>query len=178
MLKNLNIFNADYSKVAIALLFIILIIILLFNNKDTKNEVSCVEPSKVVKNYTNYKYDISIDFNNEKYNVNVIKYDNKYLITKDNIKYYIYYTDFYKQENGIYTKFNDMIIPGLDNKYLFINYIDDISYNTKVKDKCFSNEVLNICVVDDNTINVVNNNFILNYVISDVGTVNDFNIKI
>ena len=80
--------------------------------------------------------------------------------------------------NATNVKFNDMIIPGLDNKYLFINYIDDLSYKSKVKDKCFVKDDLNICVVNDNTINVTSSNLVLNYEISDVGTVEDFDVKI
>lgn len=178
MLKKFDMFNQDYSKVAIALIFIILIVILVFNNRNNKNQVTCPEPSKVIKDHINYKYDINIDFNNEKSKVSVVKYDNKYLITYDETKYYMYYSDFYKEEQGMYVKFNDMIIPGLDNKYLFINYIDDLSYKSKVKDKCFVKDDLSICVVNDNTINVTSSNLVLNYEISDVGTVEDFDVKI
>ena len=64
MLKKFDMFNQDYSKVAIALIFIILIVILVFNNKSSKNQVTCPEPSKVIKDHINYKYDINIDFNN------------------------------------------------------------------------------------------------------------------
>ena len=163
MLKKFDMFDQDYSKVAIALIFIILIVILVFNNKSSKNQVTCPEPSKVIKDHINYKYDINIDFNNEKSKVSVVKYDNKYLITYDETKYYMYYSDFYKEEQGMYVKFNDMIIPGLDNK---------------VKDKCFVKDDLNICVVNDNTINVTSSNLVLNYEISDVGTVEDFDVKI
>ena len=109
MLKKFDMFNQDYSKVAIALIFIILIVILVFNNKSSKNQVTCPEPSKVIKDHINYKYDINIDFNNEKSKVSVVKYDNKYLITYDETKYYMYYSDFYKEEQGMYVKFNDMI---------------------------------------------------------------------
>ena len=181
MLKKFDIFDQNYSKALVAFVFVVLIIILLANNNNSNTktiETTSCEPSILIKNHINYKYEISIEFNNEKSKVLVTKYDNKYLITKDDNKYYLYYSDFYKEENGMYVKFNDMIIPGLNNKYLFINYIDDISYKSKVVDDCFVKDDLNICIVNDYTINVTSSNISLVYEISDVGTVDDFDINV
>jgi len=98
----------------------------------------------------------------------------------------VYYTDIYeKASNNEYIKFRkENIVDNLDNKYLFLDYINDISLKSSIKDDneltCYINRKLELsmCINLDESISVEGNAFELIYEINSVGEVEDFSVDI
>ena len=185
----------DFNEKNTAIYFFISIIILIgflffnsFSNKEKKN--TCVLPVDTVNKRESYNYDIKINKNNEVVLLSIKKYNNKYLIEKTEkglvYNYYIHYFNIYiKDETGNYNFFKDTyFVDGVDNKLLFIDYINDLSLVSKESvsdDKtCYTktNESYNICIDSDNVLTYKENNITLTYRINNSSEVEDFEVNV
>lgn len=190
MFKKLKEFNNNYANLffMIALIFIIVFLgYIAFTNR-TKKTV-CVTPSKILNNYENYAYNIKYTDEDEGATIYIKRYGSKYLleVNKDENKtnYYIEYTDFLKKEyDDIYYRYNNnYIIDGVDNKYLFLDYINEISLDSTIVTKnertCYVNRKNNVsmCINLDKSIELSKDNFKLLYTITDLGGVDDFKVS-
>lgn len=185
--KELNPVNLSISFGIV--IFIILIFFIYFSSVNRNNKV-CKMPTEIVNKTNNYMYDIVYTKDNTVIDLSIKKYKSKYLIekTENNIKtmYYIHHTDLLeKASNGKYIKYRkDNIIDGLDNKYLILDYIDEISLESKVTSEneltCYYNRKLelSICINLDETITLKTNNYQLNYKVREIGNVDNFYIDI
>ena len=191
MFKKLNDFDTKYSNLFFGISLLIILVVLVYisatNNKSVK---TCEMPANSVKDYSSYSY--SIKYTKEGNNIDLFikKYGSKYLIEKnenDNKNtYYFHYTDLLeKASDGSFIKYRkNQIVNGLDNKYLILDYINEISLDSKVNNEteltCYVNRQLSIkmCVNLDDTIELKGDNYTLLYEIKDVGNISDFNVKI
>jgi len=191
MFKKLRDFNESYSNLffLIALLFIIIFLIYIaFTNRTKVNE--CVIPEKIVNNYSNYSYNIKYSNDDKNIAVYVKRYDSKYIfeVNENDIKnvYYLEYTDMLKKgTDDLYHKYNIKdIIEGIDNKFLILDYINDISLESTVttinERSCYINRKNNLtmCISLDKSIELEKDDYKLVYTITDIGNVEDFNVNI
>jgi len=191
MFKKLNDFDKKYSTLFFCISLLIIIIFLAYfsvSNKDKQN--ICVVPNKLVNNYNNYSYDVKYTNNDKNIELSIKRYDKKYLIEKneDGIKntYYIYYTDILeKASNGEYIRFRkNNIIEDLDNKFLLLDYINDISLESSVTEEdeltCYINrkKEISMCVNLDDSITLKGNDYNITYEVKEAGTVKDFNVDV
>lgn len=190
MFKFFKEFDKKYSTLFFCLSLLVIIVFLAYAsvlNKE-KNDI-CTTPNTLVNNYINYLYDVTYSSGEKVINLSIKRYDKKYLIEKNEnglkSSYYIYYTDILeKASNDEYIKFRGgNIIEGLDNKFLILEYINDISLESSVKNEneltCYINRKLELsmCINLDDTITLKGNNFEIIYNIKETGTVKDFNVK-
>ena len=191
MVKKLREFDRNYSSVffCIALLIIILFLAYISTFNRSKNVV-CEIPNDVLSSYQNYSYDIEYVKDNRVIDLHIKKYGYKYLIekTENSVRstYYIYYTDIYEMnENGKYVKYrSDNIVNGLDNKFLFIDYINEVSLSSSVSvndnKTCYNNRKSGVymCLNTDGTILLENDDYKVTYSIKEKGTITDFEVEI
>ena len=191
MIKKLREFDKNYSSVffCIALLIIIIFLAYISTFNKSKNTV-CEIPNDILSSYQNYSYDIEYVKDNRVIDIHIKKYGYKYLIekTENSIRstYYIYYTDVYEMnDSGKYVKYrSDNIVNGLDNKFLFIDYINEVSLSSAVNvddnKTCYNNRKLGIymCLNSDGTILLKSNDSNVSYSIKEKGTITDFNVEI
>lgn len=189
MFKKVKEFEKQYSTLFFCISLLIIIVFLAYFsvlNKDKEDE--CVVPNKLVNNYTNYSYNVSYEKDNKIVKLNIKRYDKKYLIEKEenDIKesYYIYYTDVLKKDNnGEYRVYNKNIIDGLNNKLLFIDYINDVSLQSNITTDneltCYVNRKLDIsmCVNLDKSITLKGDDYRIIYEVESSGEVADFNVN-
>ena len=109
---------------------------------------------------------------------------NKYykIIYKGGIIYDVYYTKIYVSSGSAFVKYDGNILNGIDDKFLFLSYVDSMSLNSsnKVSDKCIINDEENykICVINNNTLNVLYNDLNITYEVDALGEVKDFDVNI
>ena len=189
MFKKVNEFEKQYSTLFFCISLLVIIVFLAYFsvlNKDKEKE--CVIPNKLVNNYSNYEYNVSYEKDDKKAKLFIKRYDKKYLIEKEedaaNESYYVYYTDVLKKDDsGEYKVHNKSIIDGLNNKLLFIDYINDISLQSNITTDneltCYVNRKLDMsmCVNLDKSITLKGEDYRIIYEIESSGEVADFNVN-
>lgn len=191
MLKKFNEFDSKYSTLFFFFsLFFILLCLVFLNIANRSNSKECSVPSDLVDDSKRYIYNITIDNNGKNTKLYIKRYGFKYLIEKEENEvkstYYIYYTDIYeKASTGEYIKFrSDNIVDEIDNKLLFIDYINEISLESKVSQEdgitCYNNRAMGIsmCVNLDDSITLKEDDLTITYEIKKIGMVDDFDIEI
>lgn len=189
MFTKIKDFNEKNTTIYFFISVVIIIAFLFVNSlSERKKENICTIPKDVVQKADNYSYDIKINNNNEVILLSIQKYKNKYLIEKTEkgyvYNYYIYYSDIYeKDELGNYNKFKgNSFVDGIDNKLIFIDYINELSLNSKQNSKdgtvCYDHNELpiNICIDTDNIITYNYDNISITYKVNDVLNIEDFDI--
>ena len=189
MFSRIKEFNKNYSNIffLVALLFIVIVLIYTaFTNKPKEKE--CVVPNKIVNNYNNYTYNIKYEKENEKIDLYVKRYGSKYLIEKNyndtKTMYYIEYIDLLiKNKEEKYIKYNGNIIDDLDNRFLILDYVNDLSissnYTSKNERACYLNTKnnLSICINLDNSIELTKDDIKILYTINNIGENTDFTVN-
>lgn len=191
MFKRIKEFNENNTTLYFFIVMFILIVLLftssLKNRGKDNNDDKCTTISDVTSTNVKYTYDIKINKNAEIILVNVKRYGNKYLfevIEKGEASYYyVYYTDVYKENNSSYYIFNENnFIAEIDNKYLFLEYLNDLSIGFTQEasndEACYSDTITKICVDNTQTIILNKDDINITYKISNIGEVEDFNINI
>ncbi len=190
MIERIKKFNVKASNIFFIISLFIIMLFLGYYAVTNRNRVkSCVTPEKLVNGYTSYSYNIKYTNEVDTIQIYAKRYDSKYLfeINKGDEKelYFFQYTDLLrKNSDDIYVRYtNGYIIDGLDNKLLLLDYINDLSFDSKttIKDgrNCYINVKNNIdmCINLDNTIEVSNNNFKLLYTINKFDDIEDFDVR-
>lgn len=187
--------NEEFNNKKIAIYFflsMIVLIVLLFvnsiSNKENKekndtNKNTCVN---LIGDNDKYQYTVKISKDNEIIILDIKKYGDKYFIGKTEkgiiTSYYIYYTKIYVSSGSAFVKYDGNILNGIDDKFLFLSYVDSMSLNSsnKVSDKCIINDEENykICVINNNTLNVLYNDLNITYEVDALGEVKDFDVNI
>lgn len=187
--------NEEFSNKKIAIYFflsMIVLIVLLFvnsiSNKENKekndtNKNTCVN---LIGDNDKYQYNVKISKDNEIIILDIKKYGDKYFIDKTEkgiiTSYYIYYTKIYVSSGSAFVKYDGNILNGIDDKFLFLSYVDSMSLNSsnKVSDKCIINDEENykICIINNNTLNVLYNDLNITYEVDALGEVKDFDVNI
>lgn len=187
--------NEEFNNKKIAIYFflsMIVLIVLLFvnsiSNKENKekndtNKNTCVN---LIGDNDKYQYNVKISKDNEIIILDIKKYGDKYFIDKTEkgiiTSYYIYYTQIYVSSGSAFVKYDGNILNGIDDKFLFLSYVDSMSLNSsnKVSDKCIINDEENykICVINNNTLNVLYNDLNITYEVDALGEVKDFDVNI
>ena len=187
--------NEEFNNKKIAIYFflsMIVLIVLLFvnsiSNKENKekndtNKNTCVN---LIGDNDKYQYNVKISKDNEIIILDIKKYGDKYFIDKTEkgiiTSYYIYYTKIYVSSGSAFVKYDGNILNGIDDKFLFLSYVDSMSLNSsnKVSDKCIINNEENykICVINNNTLNVLYNDLNITYEVDALGEVKDFDVNI
>lgn len=187
--------NEEFNNKKIAIYFflsMIVLIVLLFvnsiSNKENKekndtNKNTCVN---LIGDNDKYQYTVKISKDNEIIILDIKKYGDKYFIDKTEkgiiTSYYIYYTKIYVSSGSAFVKYDGNILNGIDDKFLFLSYVDSMSLNSsnKVSDKCIINDEENykICVINNNTLNVLYNDLNITYEVDALGEVKDFDVNI
>ncbi len=187
--------NEEFNNKKIAIYFflsMIVLIVLLFvnsiSNKENKekndtNKNTCVN---LIGDNDKYQYNVKISKDNEIIILDIKKYGDKYFIDKTEkgiiTSYYIYYTKIYVSSGSAFVKYDGNILNGIDDKFLFLSYVDSMSLNSsnKVSDKCIINDEENykICIINDNTLNVLYNDLNITYEVDALGEVKDFDVNI
>lgn len=187
--------NEEFNNKKIAIYFflsMIVLIVLLFvnsiSNKENKekndtNKNTCVN---LIGDNDKYQYNVKISKDNEIIILDIKKYGDKYFIDKTEkgiiTSYYIYYTKIYVSSGSVFVKYDGNILNGIDDKFLFLSYVDSMSLNSsnKVSDKCIINDEENykICVINNNTLNVLYNDLNITYEVDALGEVKDFDVNI
>lgn len=189
MFKKVKEFEKQYSTLFFCISLLVIIVFLAYFsvlNKDKEKE--CVIPNKLVNNYSNYEYNVSYEKDDKKAKLFIKRYDKKYLIEKEedgaNESYYVYYTDVLKKDDsGEYKVYNKSIIDGLNNKLLFIDYINDVSLQSNITTDneltCYVNRKLDMsmCVNLDKSITLKGEDYRIIYEIESSGEVADFNVN-
>ena len=187
MIKKIKEFNSNNYQIYLFISLIFILIVLSFNSFNKKESVkTCLIPSQNLSYDENFSYNIEIDEN--AINAKVKKYNNKYLIEIINgditETYYVYYTDFYKKnDDNTYSKYDGSnIIGSLDNKYLFLDYLNDLSYGKKAYSNsngyCYNIKNFKLCLNDDKTVNLEVNDMKVKYYVTETGSNTDFEIEI
>ena len=169
--------NEEFNNKKIAIYFflsMIVLIVLLFvnsiSNKENKekndtNKNTCVN---LIGDNDKYQYNVKISKDNEIIILDIKKYGDKYFIEKT--------------EKGAFVKYDGNILNGIDDKFLFLSYVDSMSLNSsnKVSDKCIINDEENykICIINNNTLNVLYNDLNITYEVDALGEVKDFDVNI
>lgn len=187
--------NEEFNNKKIAIYFflsMIVLIVLLFvnsiSNKENKekndtNKNTCVN---LIGDNDKYQYTVKISKDNEIIILDIKKYGDKYFIDKTEkgiiTSYYIYYTKIYMSSGSAFVKYDGNILNGIDDKFLFLSYVDSMSLNSsnKVNDKCIINDEENykICIINNNTLNVLYNDLNITYEVDALGEVKDFDVNI
>ena len=187
--------NEEFNNKKIAIYFflsMIVLIVLLFvnsiSNKENKekndtNKNTCVN---LIGDNDKYQYNVKISKDNEIIILDTKKYGDKYFIDKTEkgiiTSYYIYYTKIYVSSGSAFVKYDGNILNGIDDKFLFLSYVDSMSLNSsnKVNDKCIINDEENykICIINNNTLNVLYNDLNITYEVDALGEVKDFDVNI
>ncbi|CCY45209.1 unknown [Clostridium sp. CAG:1193] len=187
--------NEEFNNKKIAIYFflsMIVLIVLLFvnsiSNKENKekndtNKNTCVN---LIGDNDKYQYNVKISKDNEIIILDIKKYGDKYFIDKTEkgiiTSYYIYYTKIYVSSGSAFVKYDGNILNGIDDKFLFLSYVDSMSLNSsnKVSDKCIINDEENykICIINNNTLNVLYNDLNITYEVDALGEVKDFDVNI
>lgn len=187
--------NEEFNNKKIAIYFflsMIVLIVLLFvnsiSNKENKekndtNKNTCIN---LIGDNDKYQYNVKISKDNEIIILDIKKYGDKYFIDKTEkgiiTSYYIYYTKIYVSSGSAFVKYDGNILNGIDDKFLFLSYVDSMSLNSsnKVSDKCIINDEENykICVINNNTLNVLYNDLNITYEVDALGEVKDFDVNI
>lgn len=187
--------NEEFNNKKIAIYFflsMIVLIVLLFvnsiSNKENKekndtNKNTCVN---LIGDNDKYQYNVKISKDNEIIILDIKKYGDKYFIDKTEkgiiTSYYIYYTKIYVSSGSVFVKYDGNILNGIDDKFLFLSYVDSMSLNSsnKVSDKCIINDEENykICIINNNTLNVLYNDLNITYEVDALGEVKDFDVNI
>lgn len=191
MIKKLKEFDKNYSNMFFYFSLLIIIIFLFYISTSNKsNSDVCTIPNDIVKNYLSYSYNVVYKENDKTIKLFIKRYESKYLMEKEEngVKstYYYRYTDLMeKASNGKYIKFRgDEIIPGVNNKFLLIDYINDISLESSVSEKngltCYNNRSLELsmCINVDKSVELKKDNYTILYEVLELGSVSDFNIEI
>jgi len=191
MIKKLRDFDKNYSNLFFffSLLIIILFLVFISTSNRTKQK-ECTIPNSLVNNYNNYSYSIKFTDENRNIELFIKRYQSKYLIEKNEngtkSTYYLQYTDLLeKSSDGKYIKYRgDKIIDGLDNKFLILDYINDISLQSTINKgselTCYNNRKmeLSMCLNLDDSIELKKDNYTIIYTIDKVSGVEDFNVDI
>lgn len=187
--------NEEFNNKKIAIYFflsMIVLIVLLFvnsiSNKENKekndtNKNTCVN---LIGDNDKYQYNVKISKDNEIIILDIKKYGDKYFIDKTEkgiiTSYYIYYTKIYVSSGSAFVKYDGNILNGIDDKFLFLSYVDSMSLNSsnEVSDKCIINDEENykICIINNNTLNVLYNDLNITYEVDALGEVKDFDVNI
>ena len=187
--------NEEFNNKKIAIYFflsMIVLIVLLFvnsiSNKENKekndtNKNTCVN---LIGDNDKYQYNVKISKDNEIIILDIKKYGDKYFIDKTEkgiiTSYYIYYTKIYVSSGSAFVKYDGNILNGIDDKFLFLSYVDSMSLSSsnKVSDKCIINDEENykICIINNNTLNVLYNDLNITYEVDALGEVKDFDVNI
>lgn len=187
--------NEEFNNKKIAIYFflsMIVLIVLLFvnsiSNKENKekndtNKNTCIN---LIGDNDKYQYNVKISKDNEIIILDIKKYGDKYFIDKTEkgiiTSYYIYYTKIYVSSGSAFVKYDGNILNGIDDKFLFLSYVDSMSLNSsnKVSDKCIINDEENykICIINNNTLNVLYNDLNITYEVDALGEVKDFDVNI
>lgn len=184
-------FNNKKIAIYFFLSMIVLIVLLFVNsisNKENKekndtNKNTCVN---LIGDNDKYQYNVKISKDNEIIILDIKKYGDKYFIDKTEkgiiTSYYIYYTKIYVSSGSAFVKYDGNILNGIDDKFLFLSYVDSMSLNSsnKVSDKCIINDEENykICIINNNTLNVLYNDLNITYEVDALGEVKDFDVNI
>ena len=184
-------FNNKKTVIYFFLSMIVLIVLLFVNSisnkgnkeEDDTNKNTCVN---LISDNDKYQYNVKISKDNEIIILDIKKYGDKYLIDKTEkgiiTSYYIYYTKIYVSSGSAFIKYDGNILNGIDDKFLFLSYVDSMSLNSsnKVSDKCIINDEENykICVINDNTLNVLYNDLNITYEVDSLGELKDFDVNI
>lgn len=184
-------FNNKKIAIYFFLSMIVLIVLLFVNsisNKENKekndtNKNTCVN---LIGDNDKYQYNVKISKDNEIIILDIKKYGDKYFIDKTEkgiiTSYYIYYTKIYVSSGSAFVKYDGNILNGIDDKFLFLSYVDSMSLNSsnKVNDKCIINDEENykICIINNNTLNVLYNDLNITYEVDALGEVKDFDVNI
>ena len=151
--------------------------------KNDTNKNTCVN---LIGDNDKYQYNVKISKDNEIIILDIKKYGDKYFIDKTEkgiiTSYYIYYTKIYVSSGSAFVKYDGNILNGIDDKFLFLSYVDSMSLNSsnKVSDKCIINDEENykICIINNNTLNVLYNDLNITYEVDALGEVKDFDVNI
>ena len=185
--------NEEFNNKKIAIYFflsMIVLIVLLFvnsiSNKENKEKNDTNKNTCVNLIGDKYQYNVKISKDNEIIILDIKKYGDKYFIDKTEkgiiTSYYIYYTKIYVSSGSAFVKYDGNILNGIDDKFLFLSYVDSMSLNSsnKVSDKCIINDEENykICVINNNTLNVLYNDLNITYEVDALGEVKDFDVNI
>lgn len=191
MLKMFKDFDKNYSTLFFCIALFIIVVCLVYSSVMNRNkENMCTVPNSIVNNYNNYAYDIAIERDGVVSKLSVKRYNTKYLIEKNEndirSTYYINHTDLLeKASNGKYIKYRkDNIVDGIDNKFLILDYINEISLKSSISTKneltCYNNRSLGltICINLDDSITLEMNDYKITYSIKDIGMISDFDVDI
>ena len=187
MFKKLKKFDEKASNIVFFVsLFIIIIFLFISSLRGNRGNSSCnvlfEKPSSISYIYNVKLEDISTSFVTS---LKVRNYNNRYLIEKVEqgigSNYYIEYASLYKEDtDGFYVKYRDDIIDGIDNKYIFLEYINNIAQGMSVEgdSTCASNDDFKICVPSNNEIVFTKDNLRITYEYDRNTSVNDFDVSI
>lgn len=189
MLGKIKEFNKEFSNTFFLISLLFIIIFLIYIRISSGNvEKQCIMPNDVTKNYKRYSYNIKYEYGDEKIELYIKRYNNKYLIEKNyneskNV-FYIEYTDLLIKSNEKYIKYNMNIIDDMDNKYIMLDYLNELSENSTLINKneidCYVNskENVTICINLDKSIELTKNDHKLTYVVNTTDEISDFNVMI
>lgn len=140
MLDKLREFNEKNKTINFFILMIILVGFLVFNfiSKNNKKD-ECELPTSVAENTNIYEYEMKVTKGDEVVILNVRRYGQKMLVDKTEkgiqSSYYIYYSGVYQRDNNQnYLSYaGNNIVENIDNKYFYMEYLDEISLKTEPK---------------------------------------------
>lgn len=151
-------FDNKYNTLFFFISVFILCFLLIYSMKSPCVCEECVCDNKA----QTYSYSINYKSINNELNIIVYKDNNKYLVSYGDDTYYIDNINIYKKDiTGNYELYFNNIIDGIDNNMLIIDYLID-NGNT----------------ISNDSINIKNDNYEINYVIDyNNGTNIDINVK-
>lgn len=193
MLKKLREFNEKNKTIYFFFILFVILAFLVYKNiflGGIKKE--CVAPDFKVSAIEMYEYEMKITKNEETILLNGKRYGNKIYIEKIEKgvtnEYFIDYSNIYiKDISGIYNSYNgNDIVSGIDNKFLYIEYLSSIADSSKIEnDKtsnvCYINEAraINICIDEvSETVKVELKDITIQYKFSNAGKVADFEFDV
>lgn len=190
MFKKLRDFNEKNSTIFFFIALLVIISFLIVNGFKSKNVKDDDKKCNVLfntKSTMNYFYDVKIDKNGEIVLLNIKNYGNKYLIRKtENGKETSYFTNYinkYILVDDEYVLYNgNYIVSGIDDRFLFLGYINDLSLKSEATNKngeyCYINNDTSLCAVNNKTLVLKNEKFTITYDIDVDTIVNDFDVSI
>lgn len=194
MFKKIREFNDKNTGLYFFLAIFILVFSLAINSrfnkttdKDTNNK-ECTNVINTISDSEKYSYEIKINKDDEVVLLSVKKYAGKMLVEKTEkgkqFKYFIHYNDVYTEnsDNKYVLTHIDNFIEGIDNKLIYLDYLNEISVKSKVEKtdnkSCYVYNLINMCIESDNVIKYVDDKLTITYTIGNIGDIEDFDVVI
>lgn len=191
MFKKVKEFNDKNVGLYFFLAVFVLVFSLFINSRFNKNEnkdttKECTNAVGTISDSDKYSYEIKINKENEVVILSVKKYAGKILLEKTekgkSYKYFIYYNDVYVENSDkkyVLTHI-DNFVEGIDNKLLYLDYLNEISIKSKIDEdtSCYIYDSINMCIEEDNVINLIDGELSITYTIDNIGSTEDFDVLI